>query len=715
MLRGKNLEYVIEGGFKEGYNISTKILPESSVEADNRLVSSIITSRVHEDNFIVIVPCQDSAREMWRALSATHQNDTAGGRYMHLRAMMTARVENDDEVIKLIGTMDTFRQRLLNVCPDGTVSVDDLYVSSLISSLPDSWTLVTAPLELQATITPAELKRVLRGHVVKLKNREPSSSAQSSTSLSATTSSKKTRNQNIPRQDCTYCQRKGHSADVCHRKQMDDQRKEIDALKKSIKNSSAAKSAKIAQLSESDTDDSLEDIPSAKTATSSSRRIKFSRMAATKATSTSVDALVYNADTGCTDTLVKDSSSLKSTSAITPTPIFMADDSSILAEAKGPIKLPIPLPAVTGLVVPGLAENLLSIGQLADDGITSIFSKDKVEFYNSLLSIKGVKLGEGNRVNRKYLVRPITALPTSTSPASLLTWHMRLSHLGEASIRRLDRQGVIRVTDWDRKGLEGCLVCKKGRMTRRRFGSRLKYRASRPLEIIHSDVCKLSHPSREGFHYFVSFINDFSKLAVVYRMKRKSQVYDCFIHYTRRMERESGRKIVDLRSENGGEYISQRMKDWCHHEGIRQTMGPPHTPQLNGVAERYNRTLLDRLKPSMKGSPLHQEFWSDALEYAVWTTNRSPTRTNDGFKTPYEVYYGELPSMRHAHVFGEKGVYLIPSASREKLRNHTRDCYFLGVLPCGDGVKVLDAKTNKLVKTRDVFFNESYDLHPEEL
>lgn len=136
-------------------------------------------------------------------------------------------------------------------------------------------------------------------------------------------------------------------------------------------------------------------------------------------------------------------------------------------------------------------------------------------------------------------------------------------------------------------------------------------------------------------------------------------------------------------------------------------MGPPHTPQLNGVAERYNRTLLDRLKPSLKNSTLHSRFWSDALEYAVWTTNRSPTRTNEGFKTPFEVYHGKLPSMRHAHIFGAKGVYLIPSANREKLDNNSRDCYFLSVLPNGDGVKVLDAVTQKTVKTCDVFFDES--------
>ena len=178
--------------------------------------------------------------------------------------------------------------------------------------------------------------------------------------------------------------------------------------------------------------------------------------------------------------------------------------------------------------------------------------KGGVHFYKSPLQVNGGKLREGLRINCKYMVQPLPALPASTSPASLLTWHLRLSHLGESSIRRLHQQGIIKVTSWDRGGLETCKACRNGRLARRRFGSRTKYRATRVLEIVHSDFCQLSHPSREGFIYFVSFIDDFSKYAVVYQIKRKSQVFDCFLHFTRHAERKTGQKLVDLRSDNGG-------------------------------------------------------------------------------------------------------------------------------------------------------------------
>lgn len=498
---------------------------------------------------MTIAPCQDSARRMWRALSASHQNHTAGGRYMHLRSMMTAKAETDKDVSKLIGSMDTIRQRLSNVCPDGTVSVDNIYVTSLISALPKSWTSVTAPLELQPTVTPAELKSVLRGHITKLKNQEATSSTVASTAMSTTVTSKKSRGgPTVPRPECDYCKRKGHQSDSCHRKLLDNQQREIDALKHSIKSSKTSKSAKSAYISKSDSEGSINGVK----VKAGSAQIKFSRAATKSKINTMNDAFVYNADTGCTVTLVMSSDSLKMTSKISPTPIFLADDLTIEATAIGPIRPPIPIPSIPGLVVPGLAENLLSIGQLADNGVTSIFSKDIVEFYESTVKLPGVKLGEGRRVSRKYLVRPLTAMSTSTSPASLLTWHLRLSHLGEASIRHLDQQGIINVTCWDRHGLENCQACKKGRMVRRRFGSREKYKATRPLEVVHSDVCQSSHQSREGYKYFVKFIDDFLKHSVAYKLHRKSQVFESFVHFTSQAERKTGEKLVDLRSDNGG-------------------------------------------------------------------------------------------------------------------------------------------------------------------
>lgn len=118
-------------------------------------------------------------------------------------------------------------------------------------------------------------------------------------------------------------------------------------------------------------------------------------------------------------------------------------------------------------------------------------------------------------------------------------------------------------------------------MCRKDFGSRSAYQATRRLEVIHSDVCQMPHRARDGSRYFVTFIDDYSKYAVVYFISNKSNVIDCFLHFVRQAKRETGEKVQCLRSDNGGEYVSLRMKAECRALGIKQTVGPPHTPQLN--------------------------------------------------------------------------------------------------------------------------------------
>jgi len=42
-----------------------------------------------------------------------------------------------------------------------------------------------------------------------------------------------------------------------------------------------------------------------------------------------------------------------------------------------------------------------------------------------------------------------------------------------------------------------------------------------------------------------------------------------FCEFKALVEKESGKKIKALRSDNGGEYVSQEFKDFCAVEGIK--------------------------------------------------------------------------------------------------------------------------------------------------
>lgn len=51
--------------------------------------------------------------------------------------------------------------------------------------------------------------------------------------------------------------------------------------------------------------------------------------------------------------------------------------------------------------------------------------------------------------------------------------------------------------------------------------------------------------------------------------------------------------MKDLRSDNGGEYVSNDFKDFCVKEGNIMELTTPHNPQRNGVAEKKNHSIVD--------------------------------------------------------------------------------------------------------------------------
>ena len=98
-----------------------------------------------------------------------------------------------------------------------------------------------------------------------------------------------------------------------------------------------------------------------------------------------------------------------------------------------------------------------------------------------------------------------------------------------------------------------------------------------------------------------------------------------------------------LRSDRGGEYLSQEFDDHLKSHGIVPQLTPPGTPQRNGMSEQRNRTLLDMVRSMMSQSDLPLAFWGYALETAAFTLNRVPSKSVD--KTPYEIWTGKSHSL----------------------------------------------------------------------
>ena len=102
---------------------------------------------------------------------------------------------------------------------------------------------------------------------------------------------------------------------------------------------------------------------------------------------------------------------------------------------------------------------------------------------------------------------------------------------------------------------EGCIL---GKQHKESFPAGKSIRAKAPLEIVHSDVCgPMQVPSLGGNRYVLTFIDDYTRKTWVYMLKQKSEVFEKFHHFKTLVEKQCGRYIKVLRTDRGGEHISQ--------------------------------------------------------------------------------------------------------------------------------------------------------------
>ena len=76
----------------------------------------------------------------------------------------------------------------------------------------------------------------------------------------------------------------------------------------------------------------------------------------------------------------------------------------------------------------------------------------------------------------------------------------------------------------------------------------------------------------------------------------------------------------------------------------------PKTPQKNGVTERMNRTICDRIRCMLSHAKLPKSYWGEAMRTAVDLTNLSPSYLLEG-DIPKRVWIGKFVSFEQLRVF----------------------------------------------------------------
>ena len=100
-------------------------------------------------------------------------------------------------------------------------------------------------------------------------------------------------------------------------------------------------------------------------------------------------------------------------------------------------------------------------------------------------------------------------------------------------------------------------------------------------------------------------------------MQKKDETFSKFVEFKALVEKEMNKKMKALTSENGGDYISNELKEFYAKEGIQSELTTPHNPQHNGVVERKNHNIFGVVRAMLhdQGLPLH--LWASTCNIKV--------------------------------------------------------------------------------------------------
>lgn len=410
---------------------------------------------------------------------------------------------------------------------------------------------------------------------------------------------------------------------------------------------------------------------------------------------------------------------------IKPEPIGTAeaaahsDEGSLSAQGVGNIKLRAKINHKTYEIIltnvyyaPNCRRNLMSVAQIEKKGRV-------LEFKNGSARIADGKTGqriiEARRWDNLYIVQADVINPKTQDVIKLHSacmterdvWHRRFCHINNKSIEELRQKGFVHGLDhhkMDSSLCHGCCIGKSTKAPCKRIDGR---QSSDVAELIHSDLCgPMPVKSVGGSRYMMTLIDDYSRKTTVYFLKSKDEVVQNIKNYINKIERDKGSKVKRFRTDNGLEYCNKELQGFFDKLGIKHERSCVETPQMNGIAERANRTLMDLVRSMLTSAKIPMSFWAEATSAAAYVRNRMiHANLKDG--VPEGIWNGKIPSVRHLKAYGCLAYAHLPHQGRQKLDPRARPCVLVGYSSQTKGYRLWDIKKKEIIQTKHVRFDET--------
>ena len=304
-------------------------------------------------------------------------------------------------------------------------------------------------------------------------------------------------------------------------------------------------------------------------------------------------------------------------------------------------------------------------------------------------------------------------LPPAERQAAPVLWHRRFAHMAYSSLAQMQEQQMVTglsvtAAAFRAAGDSVCEPCALGKQPRASFASVQRDTvSSAPTDMVHMDIAGPIKPSTMGgANYYLGAVHEDFKFSIAVPLRAKSDAPAVVKEIIAFFETQSARLIRIVRTDNGGEFVNKTLGTYFKDNGIVHQTTAPYTPEQNGVAERLNRTLMERVRAVLADSSLPGDMWGELLVAVNYLRNRSPTAHRAA--TPWELLHGRKPDVSNLRVLGSRAFVHIPKATRtSKLQPVTQPGRLVGYEPDSKAYRVLLDNGRRVTVSASVTFDES--------
>jgi hypothetical protein len=134
----------------------------------------------------------------------------------------------------------------------------------------------------------------------------------------------------------------------------------------------------------------------------------------------------------------------------------------------------------------------------------------------------------------------------------------------------------------------------------------------------------------------------------------------------------------------------------------------PYLPEENGITEHLNCTLAKHARAMLIAHHIPQFLWPEAITYATYLKNWSPTRALGDKITPDEAFWGKKPNVAALQESGVPCEVLQQDGKTSKIGTKTRSCIFIGISDESRAWRYYTPATRQVLTSRNItFINDS--------